>query len=539
MKDRPLEAASRVFGIETEYAIARQAGAATMASTRAFFEKVCANPIAWDMETESSFRDARSMSLSQPQKRAREKRSPAAAERERTESSISISLQLGISTLLPNGARFYIDHQHPEYCTPECTTAGELVAHDKAGERLLLECVETFNRGCEPGERVCLYKNSSDHQGNSYGCHENYTMGARSYRQLFNNRAHRLYCYLIPYLVSRQVLCGGGKVGAEQRSRGVDYQISQRADFIACVMGLQTQYHRPIVNTRDEPHADPDRWRRLHLICGDPNMTEWSTYLKVAATQLVLEMLEAEALREMRDVTLADPVAAFAEISRDPEMRSTVELERGPPLTAIEIQQSYIEAAARYVSRDAGKARRWSSVLEDWSSVVKKLAREPESLDRVLDWRVKWRFMKEQLGRKNICWQSPQALEMDMRYHQLDEKKGFFYLLSAAGQVDSWLKEGAVDQACSAPPATTRAFLRGWLVRHYRRCIESANWDLVKLRMEDHGNATAATLRMSDPGALAKSTMESFLAGGCSLERLLERLEAEVDGIEVAEEVES
>ena len=372
-----------------------------------------------------------------------------------------------------------------------------------------------------PERQVILFKNNTDHQGHSYGCHENYLMAADVYEDLFNNKAHWLYAYLLPYLVTRQVFCGAGKVGVEQGGCPVDYQLSQRADFFEQTLGLQTMYDRPIINTRDEPHADRARFRRLHVICGDANLAEWSTYLKVAVTQLILTMLEADALNLSDDVMLSDPVTAIKMVSHDPDLKATVSLERGSrQYTALEIQKVFLEAARRYLDSDVSIESQWGQIWKDWAWVIERLEMQPEALDSYLDWRIKSKFIAAQLKRKSISWQQAAALEMDMKYHWLDTESGFFYLLHQAGLIENLVTEDEITQAMVQPPISTRAYLRGRCLDKYAGQVISANWDVMTLQIGRGDDLRTLRLRFSDPTTGTQAAVEPSLAGNFDLDQL-------------------
>src|SRR3972149_10538204 len=320
----------KVIGTETEYGIAAVGSpefnpvlsSSLLISTYAG----ALRKIRWDYEQESPLRDARGFEPVQV--------------REPSEEDLGLA-----NVILPNGARYYVDHAHPEYSTPECSSARELVIHDKAGERVLERSLDELHRILPPGERLAIYKNNSDGKGNSYGTHENYLMDRLTpFGQIVRD--------LTPFLVSRQVFTGAGKLGAEapwdERGR-IFYQLTQRADFFEAEVGLETTLKRPIVNTRDEPHADPDKYRRLHVIIGDANLCEVATFLKVGTTALVIKMIEDEYLP---DLTLANPVASLHEVSRDLTCSAQVRLVDGRRLSAVQIQWEYLERAKKDVEQE-------------------------------------------------------------------------------------------------------------------------------------------------------------------------------------------
>ena len=494
----------KIVGLETEFGIALRNQPASIQATAEFFHEACPHPIPWDHQLENPAKDARDF-LSRPSELPgveRETSTDSAVDSYRpiSPSGFHLTIQHNPSTILSNGARFYIDHAHPEYCTPECLNAREAVAYDKAGESILKDMVKRTNALRAPENQVVLYKNNSDHQGNSYGCHENYLMAANVYEDLFNNKAHWLYSYIIPFLVSRQIICGAGKVGAENGSIPVEYQISQRADFLECVIGLQTMHHRPIINTRDEPHARSNRYRRLHVICGDANMAEWSTYLKVGTMQLVLTMLEAGQLHLDKDVTLADPLAAFKHISCDPKLKIIVPMEHGQRhYSALQIQRLFIERARNYLDNDESAKEQWNTLLEDWAWVIQSLETDPSILDSYLDWRIKQKFLQSQIIRKGLSWGDIAVREMDIRYHQLDDSLGFFYLLQRAKFVTNLLPVGEIEKAMVSPPLTTRAYLRGLLVQQYPEQIISANWEKMTLAVPSGLGGQSTFLSLNNP----------------------------------------
>jgi Pup amidohydrolase len=382
--------------------------------------------------------------------------------------------------LLGNGARLYVDHGHPEYSTPECADALAVVASDKAGEQLLERCRRHLNRFLPLDQSVRLFKNNSDGQGHSYGCHESYLVSAPTYEGLFRHRIEWLHAHLVPFLVSRTVVCGSGKVGSENGRPPAAFQISQRADFFETVVGLQTMSRRPIVNTRDEPHADGLRYRRLHVISGDANRAQVSTYLKVGTFQLLLALLEAGA--PLPDLALADPVAAIVEISHDPTCRRRVRLADGRLWSAIDMQSAFAEAAERHLARSPEAAACFQAVLDRWGMALGKLAAEPLELARTLDWVIKWKWIDEWRTRKRLPWSAVELRELDLRYHDVDPEKSLFALLETSFDIEQVVEPEAIRRAEESPPAGTRAARRAALLRDGGGEVEAASWSTIVAR---------------------------------------------------------
>ena len=402
---------------------------------------------------------------------------PEVTEKPAQEAPICITEEKPPSVMLPNGARFYLDHSHPEWSTPECVTPLEVVAYDKAGDAWLHRQVIRVNASRRPEDRLGIYKNNVDSYNNSYGCHENYLMDAATYTSLFDRRAHRLYTALIPFLVTRQIICGAGRVAPMGSNREMGFHISQRADQFESIMGLQTTSNRPLINTRDEPHADLTCFRRLHVIVGDSNLSEYSTYLKVGSTALVLEMLASDFLR--LDLALADPLSAIRTISQDPTCRNVVELESGNRhYTAIDIQRCFIEAAARFLDRHTDPVSD-QRVLEIWSDAVDSLADDPAELATRVDWAIKYQFLRNQMSRRGWTWSTPQVRELDIKYHQIDPGQSLFYLLQSKGLIERLVTDDQITWAQDHPPELTRARLRTACLNRYRDQVIAVNWDTI------------------------------------------------------------
>ena len=374
--------------------------------------------------------------------------------------------------IVHNGARLYNDHTHPEFSTPECYSLRDLVAVDRAGERILLQCARQRTEDRDRGV-VRLYKNNTDFEGHSYGCHENFLLSRdMPFQQVING--------LLPFVVTRQIFAGAGKVGIEQdtRARAATYQLAQRADFFEVIASVDTMHRRPLVNTRDEPHADPALYRRLHLIIGDANMCEYATALKVGTASLVLDLLEAGALPPF---ALADPIGALKAISRDESRQWPVALSGGDSSSALEIQTVIMAAARIFQGRDAETD--W--VLAAWRDVLESLARDPQELIGRLDWVTKKWLLDAFAESEGLDWERPEdrawLQSQDLEYHNIDPAEGLYSTLEAAGQVERIVSEEAVGRALVDPPGDTRAYFRGKMLQKFAAAVRSLNWDSIEL----------------------------------------------------------
>ena len=424
--------------------------------------------ILWDYDQENPLADARGFQVDG------EKYTPNHQE------------NLARNKTLLNGARYYVDHAHPEYSCPEVTNARDLVIHEKAGERVAEISRREATALLPDGAIMLLHKNDSDRKGNSYGCHENYLMDRRtSFKRIVEN--------LLPFFVTRQIFCGAGKVGSENRGQACDFQLSQRADFFETEVALDTMVKRPIINTRDEPHADRDRYRRLHVIVGDSNMSEYSIYLRNGVTALILAMIEDGAID--RDLTLRDPVRAIKEVSRDPGMGHLLSLDRGKKRTALEIQQEYLEMALAYAAKNDLDAVT-QDVLERWQYVLEGLNSDPMSLHREIDWVAKKRLIENFMGRKQLDWEAPQVHMLDLQYHDSRPDKGLYYMLERQGEVERIVSDEEINQAVHTPPSDTRAFFRGECLRRYPGQVFGVNWDSISFGV---GDEPIKRVMMSEP----------------------------------------
>jgi proteasome accessory factor PafA2 len=454
----------RVMGIETEYGISvpGQPGANAMVSSSQVVNAYQAATAArarrarWDFEEENPLRDARGFDLA----------------REAADSAQLTDEDLGLANvILTNGARLYVDHAHPEYSAPECTNPLDAVLWDKAGERVMAEAAAKA-ASMPGGPSIQLYKNNTDNKGASYGCHENYLM----------NRATPfadIVRHLTPFFVSRQVVCGAGRVGRGQDGRDEGFQISQRADFFEVEVGLETTLKRPIINTRDEPHADPDKYRRLHVIIGDANMSEISTYLKLGTTALVLAMIEDRFLAS--DLSVESPVAELRAVSHDPSCKHLVTLRDGRKMTAVQLQLEYLELARKYTEDKYGTDvdEATTDVLSRWESVLSRLADDPMQCSRELDWVTKLEIIEGYRTRDGLAWNHPRLQLVDLQFSDVRAERGLYNRLAARGRVTRLTDEAAVERAMVEPPDDTRAYFRGRCLQQYPEAVAAASWDSV------------------------------------------------------------
>jgi proteasome accessory factor A len=374
--------------------------------------------------------------------------------------------------VLGNGARFYNDHGHPEYCTPECRSLRDLIAHDKAGERIVFLAGQ--RRAEQRGLSVALYKNNTDFHGASYGTHEGYLMRRDVPTDV-------LIQALLPFFATRIIYAGAGKVGVENDSsaRSIPFQMSQRADYFSVEASVDTLHNRPLVNTRDEPHATPRHFRRLHVICGDANMSEYAGALKIGTTSLVLKLLE-EGLRP--PVRLVDPVRAIKQISRDLTLKQTVEQIGGPPLTALEIQRLYFTEANR---RFQGMDEDTDWTLTEWGATLGALETDPMSLSDRLDWVAKYTLLNAFREEEGLEWSDPYLQSLDLAYHDVNPEMGLYYGLEQSGQMRRLVTEARIQAAMSCPPNDTRALLRGSFVQRFGEAVRAIGWNGIAFRFKD------------------------------------------------------
>jgi len=463
--------ARRVMGTETEYGVSvpgRPGANAMTASSQVVNGYAGGLPdgpardrrTRWDFEEENPLRDARGFEVGV----GLSDHLPGDADDE-----------LGLANVvLPNGARLYVDHAHPEYSTPEVTGPLDLVRWDKAGERVMALAAQRALSGLG-GAPIHLYKNNTDGKGASYGTHENYLMARRT-------PFAEIVRHLTPFFVSRQVVTGAGRVGIGQDGRTEGFQLSQRADFFEVEVGLETTLKRPIINTRDEPHAEPEKYRRLHVILGDANLSEVSTFLKVGSTALVLSMIEDSWLTDAGvDLSVDGPVSALRAVSHDPSLRHQVTLRDGRRMTGVQLQMAYFEQARKHTEDRLGSDvdEQTAQVLARWESVLVRLETDPASLAGELDWVAKQALLEGYRDREQLAWDAPKLHLVDLQYADVRPDRGLYNRLVARGRMERLVDEVLVLRAVDEPPEDTRAYFRGRCVAKFPAAVAAASWDSV------------------------------------------------------------
>src|SRR5213595_3350384 len=469
---------NRVFGLETEYGITVN-GAETVDVVAESIELVRRYTdhgalMKWDYELEDPHLDARGFRARQLLQDTDES-AYYEIDKNRPLSFEEIKSDL----VLSNGARFYNDHAHPEYSTPECTALRQIVAQDKAGERILEECARRRNQKLPPGYEVRLYTNNTDFAGHSYGCHDNYLMRR-------DIAWDRIVAGILPFLITRQIFAGAGKMGIEAESTsgkpGI-FQISQRADFFSVVVSIDTMNRRPLINTRDEPHVDASRFRRFHVILGDSNMSEWATALKIGTTALVLGLIERG---EAPQLEIAQPVDANKSISRDQNYDWIIELKDGRKISAIDVQRLYLHAAEKVEPPSPGSGaagnfadedRQW--ILQEWENVLNDLERDVMITRDRVDWAAKKFLLNALQEEEKLSWTDPWLQSIDLEYHNVDLERGLYYELARKGLMRRVTSEEEIKTAIFNPPETTRAFFRGRAVARFNDEISSIQWDEI------------------------------------------------------------
>ncbi|MEX2549181.1 MAG: depupylase/deamidase Dop [Nitriliruptoraceae bacterium] len=489
----------KFVGVETEYGIVVDGPTGVnpvLASSLVVgaYRAVGAEDVGWDHTDESPLRDARGGPEPAPD-------DPVMGD------------EIGLAnTVLTNGARFYVDHAHPEYATPECSNARDLVIWDKAGERILADAASRAATKLPPGSRVLIHKNNTDGKGAAYGTHENYLV-PRSvpFGQLTRQ--------LLPFFVSRLLFVGSGRLGSELAA-DVSFQLSQRADFFEVEVGLETTLKRPLMNTRDEPHADPERYRRLHVINGDANLCEVATFLKVGTMLLLLDVIEDGGLTSPPE--LARPVEAFHTVSHDLTGRVALPLAEGGDITPLQIQRHYLDAARRHVKdRDAPPDPLTEEVLARWESVLVTAEDDPRRLAGQVDWATKLELLESYRARHGLDWDSDRLKMLDLQYHDVRRDKGLYHRLVSRGRIERLVTDAEVDEAVHTPPTDTRAWFRGECIRRFRSQVVAAGWDSLIL---DVGRESLQRVPMMEPGRGTKAQLGALLDEVGSAAELLDRL---------------
>ncbi len=494
-------AVPKVCGIETEYGVQYVGGDQNPVASSSMLVNAYVSDLAqagWDFEDEAPGNDARGF--------AREGSMPPEVETHL------------VNAVLTNGARYYVDHAHPELSTPECADALEAVLYDKAGEIVLIRSMAAAKKMLPDGQSIVVYKNNSDRKGNSYGTHENYLMDRAV---PFSRIAH----LITPHFVTRQIYTGAGKVGTETPTlggRSVPYQLSQRSEFFEEEIGLETTLKRPIVNTRDEPHADPQRYRRLHVIVGDANLAEVATYLKVGVTALVLALIEDDGFDGV-DLTLANPVQAIRLVSYDTTLKSPLEMADGTVCTALEVQWELFSLARKYAEQRGleclGDEAVGRDVLERWESVLHGLETDPANVARQVDWVAKLQLIEGYQDRHGLDWDDHRLAALDLQYHDLRPERSLFARLDT----EHLVTEQDVLSAVSEPPRRTRAYFRGQCLKRWASSVASANWDSIVF---DLGTDPLRRVPMMDPLRGTAEHTEELLKASSSPADLLTRLNA-------------
>jgi Pup amidohydrolase len=460
---------NRVFGLETEYGITVN-GAETVDVVAESIELVRRYTdhgahMKWDYQLEDPHLDARGF-RAKGLLQDTDESAYYEIDKNRPLSFEEIKSDL----VLSNGARFYNDHAHPEYSTPECTTIRQIVTQDKAGERILAECARRRNLKLPDGQQVRLYKNNTDFFGHSYGCHDNYLMK----REV---PWDRIVGAILPFLITRQIFAGAGKMGIEAESASGQpgiYQISQRADFFSVVVSIDTMNRRPLINTRDEPHVDASRYRRFHVILGDSNMSEWATALKIGTTALVLDLIERGQAPQLE---IAQPIDANKSISRDQTYDWIIELKDGRKISAVEVQRIYLHAATKMEIDGPDEDRQW--ILQEWENVLNDLERDAMTTRDRVDWVAKKFLLNALQAEEKLRWSDPWLQSIDLEYHNVDLERGMYYELVRQGAMRRVVTEDEIKMSIFSPPETTRAFFRGRSVARFNDEISSIQWDEI------------------------------------------------------------
>ena len=500
-------AVHRIMGIETEYGIAQPG---SLNENPIFLSSQIVNAYAntttasrrrtrWDYEDESPLRDARGYDL----------------DREIADPSQLTDMDMGFANvILGNGARYYVDHAHPEYSGPECTNPRDVVKWDLAGDEILRRSILAAVEQFDPLP-INIYKNNTDNKGASYGTHENYIVSR-------GVPFAQLVTALTPFFITRQIMVGAGRVGIGQSGAIAGFQISQRADFFEAEVGLETTLRRPIINTRDEPHADAARFRRLHVIIGDANLSQPSTYLKVGSASLVLALIESGTLTNIPQ--LRHPVSATREVSHDIAMSTLYEMQDGRRMSAIDVQEYFLESAETLVARDGLLDDATSDLLERWRRTLEGLRSQDAHVTHTVEWKAKLALLNSYRDRDGIDWGHPRLSLIDLQWSDIRKEKSLFSKLEARGFHETLVSESEVFDAVGSPPHDTRAYLRGGLVERFSENVVAASWD--SLLLEDEIDAPLVRVPLTDPYRGTRDEVGEILESSQNVRELLERLKS-------------
>ena len=496
----------KAMGIETEYGIAiRHAAdfdpvAASTLVVNSYKGRDPRRSASWNYDEESPLMDARGF-ICEPVNPDEEREAAPA-----------------VNDILTNGGRYYVDHAHPEYCTPECSNARDLVVYDKAGELILEMSCRLAEQMLEEPRELAIYKNNSDGKGHSYGCHENYLVDRKAPFQTIVDG-------VTAFLATRQIFAGAGKVGSENGAEPADFQIAQRSDFFETEVGLSTMVDRPIVNTRDEPHADEKLYRRFHVIVGDANMSEFATYLKAGSAALTLQMIEDGLIKDQ--IKLREPVAAMRAVSRDLSFERTYRMEDGREMTAIEIQRAYQRLAQQYVAdRKAEDPHHEmnADIAAQWGEVLDLLESGWSRLDRRLDWAIKRSWLTAYRERYDLDWTNHRMRMLDLQYHDIRPRAGIFYRLQKAGRVDRMISQEEAIHAINNPPLDTRAYFRGSCLKRFPEAVHAASWNSL---IFDTNERSLRMVPMLHPLRGTRTMVGKILQESATPAQLLERIESD------------
>ena len=497
----------RVMGIETEYGIVvpgdpsanPMVASGDVVTAYARSRGIRPARASWDYADEAPLRDARGFDMGR-------------GEAHPSQLTDDVEDPTLANVVLTNGARLYVDHAHPEYSSPEVTTPRDVVTWDRAGELVMREAVARLAT-VPPG--VNLYKNNTDGKGASYGTHENYLMSR-------STPFASVVRHLVPFFVARQVMCGSGRVGIGTDSRTPGYQVAQRSDFFEVEVGLETTLKRPIVNTRDEPHAVADRYRRLHVIIGDANHADVANLLKVGTTSLVLAMVEADVLAD--DLAVRRPVPTLHAVSHDPSLRTRLELVDGRRMTAVELLWEYHDRAAKFVDERSGGApdADTAEVLHWWSTVLDRLGRDPMEARREVDWVAKLAVLEGYRERDGLGWGDPRLKAVDLQWSDVRPDRGIAHRLAASGRLEVLVDDAAVARAVTEPPTDTRAWFRGTCLTRFPENVVAASWDSVIFEVP--GRRMLQRVPMLEPQRGTEAGIGEVVRGAPDVETLLTAL---------------